>query len=829
MRALVISVMAIVAACAPQVATPTTSPTATATADATAPAPASGSPAPAPAPPPASPGLAVAGLQTLGLGQLRGDWVFVVRETSVADGVRPAPPAVPATGARIQVDVIAMPLDGTDQRIVASYLKSAGGVTLPPSEILPRQFSPDGRRLLLNTPMGIVLLELETGSAGLLTEGRDPVWGYGDRVAFIRGDPGAPRTQTTTWVVAASGGTPFEHICGAALAWTFDGSSCIRPAAGGIVFDSPTQPAQAPGFGWSVAFDSHPSYEVPISVRPAAGVTVLAIASTDLPRGGGGPVQTRTDGPYQHQIEVLSTPGAGHQIVVASESGRLTEVRFAEPRWNPRSDQIVYRIEGSRRMETHIVDANTKQDVIARISGVARAAEWTPNGEQIVYLTHPGTPIGPATEVRAVRPISGRDDRVLMTAPGSSTFTSVATRGYASPTGRVVSSNAGRVAAKPDASARGSKALEAFAADLYGELANEPGNLVFSPYSVAAALAMTRAGAAGETARQMDEVLHADIAGDLDEAMNALDRALARRPGSYTFGSATVPLELETANQLWGQQGVECGQEFLDRLAAYYGAGMRIVDYVNATEDARETINEWVAERTHDRIPELIEKDVLNAYTRLVLTNAIYLNAKWQREFAPAQASAFHRLDGSTTQVPLMRRSGYGGYARGAAHHVVELSYVGGLWMLLIVPDAGSFGVVEQSFGDAEDLGVLTRALRPMHVNLGLPRFEIRSAVKLVPALRALGMPIAFTEQADFSKMSPRVPMLIQDVVHQGFIAVDEQGTEAAAATAVVGGATCGPSEWVDLTVDRPFLFLIRDDETGAILFMGRVLDPGAP
>lgn len=369
-----------------------------------------------------SAGAGVQGLETAGLGTLRGDWVFAVRETYLPETVR------------VRVDVLAAPLapSGTAPapRTVASYVKSAGGVTLPPSEVLPRQFSPDGRRLALNTPMGIVLLELETGSARVLAEGQDPIWGYGERVAFIRGDPSAPRTQTTSWVISASGGTPVEHICGPALAWTYDGSACVRGAAGGIVLDFPGQPTGSPGTGWSIAFDPFSRGEVPLTVRPQPGVTVLAVASTDLPRGGAaqGP---RTDGAHQHQIEVLSTSG-GSQTVVASESGRFTEVRFAEPRWNPRSDQILYRIEGSRRRETHIVDATTKQDVLARISGIARAAEWTPNGEQIVYLTHPDMPVGHATEVRAVRPISGRDDRVLMRADGAAqtTFTSLAARGY---------------------------------------------------------------------------------------------------------------------------------------------------------------------------------------------------------------------------------------------------------------------------------------------------------------------------------------------------------------------------------------------------------------
>lgn len=411
-------ILAISVACSPQIATPTQAPTsASATSVGSSP-----SVAP-PRTPPATPRSMVQGLDTSALGVLRGDWVFAVRETYVPASVS------------VRVEVLAVPLvdQGAASRaptVVAAYLKSAGGVTLPPKEVLPRQFSADGRRLVLGTPAGIVLLELETGAARLLANGQNPVWGSGERIAFVRPDPGSLSGPATTWLVDAAGGTPRESFCGSALAWVFDGSACVRGAAGGIQLESPDAPGMS-AIGWSLAFDSAPAYEVPIAVRPQPGVTVLAVASTDLPAGGAGQ-GPRGDVAYGHRIEVLSTPGAGFRTVVASESGRFTEIRFAEPRWNPRADQILYRIEGSRRRETHVADLGTKQDVVARISGIARAAEWTPNGEQIVYLTDPQNAIGPATEVRAVRPISGRNDRVLLSSGGDvrATFTSIATRAY---------------------------------------------------------------------------------------------------------------------------------------------------------------------------------------------------------------------------------------------------------------------------------------------------------------------------------------------------------------------------------------------------------------
>jgi serpin B len=373
-------------------------------------------------------------------------------------------------------------------------------------------------------------------------------------------------------------------------------------------------------------------------------------------------------------------------------------------------------------------------------------------------------------------------------------------------------------------------AVDAFAADLYAVLARDEGNLVFSPYSAAVALAMTRAGAVGETARQMDAVLHAELVDDLGAAFNAVEQALAERPGKYPQGDQTVELELATANQPWGQVGYEFDQAFLDRLAAHYGAGMQVVDYVEEREAARRAINEWVGDRTRDRIPELVPAGVLNELTRLVLTNAIYLKAPWLHPFAEgaSEAAPFHRLDGSEVTAELMSVGARLRYGRGSDYEAVELPYVGGeLAMTVIAPDEGEFESFEAGL-DAARVGDVLDGLGDAQVRLRLPRFEFRTQAALKPALSELGMPIAFSEQADFSAMSPSgADLLIQEVLHEAFISVDEEGTEAAAATAVLAGVTSAPQLSVDLTVDRAFLFLIRDRESGTTLFMGRVLDPG--
>ncbi|MGH2377311.1 MAG: serpin family protein [Candidatus Limnocylindria bacterium] len=374
-------------------------------------------------------------------------------------------------------------------------------------------------------------------------------------------------------------------------------------------------------------------------------------------------------------------------------------------------------------------------------------------------------------------------------------------------------------------------ALEAFASDLYGVLAREPGNVVFSPYSAAVALAMTRAGAVGKTAQQMDLVLHASAADDLHAGFNALDQSLAQRSGEFRMNEGTYKLELSTANQLFGQRGYAFEAAFLDVLASQYGAGMKLVDYKEeaAREQARAATNDWVSERTRDRIPELIREGVLTHLTRLVLTNAIYLNARWVKPFAAgATVSApFHRLDGSETEAQLMLLDSRINYGRGAGFQAVRLPYLGGLSMIAIVPDAGGFAGFEESLRDGSRLHGVIASLGDAQVKLRMPRFEFRSQAALKPALSELGMPIAFTDDADFSGMSPAGRDLrIADVVHEAFIKVDEEGTEAAAATAVIVEAVSAPLVSAELTIDRPFLFLIRDDATGTLIFMGRVLDP---
>jgi len=370
-------------------------------------------------------------------------------------------------------------------------------------------------------------------------------------------------------------------------------------------------------------------------------------------------------------------------------------------------------------------------------------------------------------------------------------------------------------------------ALEQLGVDLYGVLATEENNLVVSPASIMLALAMTYAGAAGSTAEEMATVLHFDLDdAALHRAFNDLDAILESR--SFDGGEDEGVL-VATANSLWGQQGLPFEQAFLDTLAVNYGAGLRLVDYTAAAEQARVAINEWVAAETNDKITDLIGAGALDELTRLVLVNAVYLDATWESQFDPDSTydGAFILADGNEVTVPLMTQTASFPYAVGDGWQAAQLPYMRNeLGMLLIFPDEGRFSEIEGLLPD----GFITDAtdgLGTVEVELTLPKFEFRTRAGLNPALRQLGMTAAFDPNtADFSKMTAGAQLFISDVIHEAFISVDEEGTEAAAATAVVVGATSAPLETVQLIIDRPFLFALRDLETGALLFLGRVMDP---
>jgi serpin B len=371
----------------------------------------------------------------------------------------------------------------------------------------------------------------------------------------------------------------------------------------------------------------------------------------------------------------------------------------------------------------------------------------------------------------------------------------------------------------------------AFAFDLYRFLRKEKkdSNLFYSPYSISLALAMTYAGARGQTEQQMAQPLHFLPQGRLHPALNRLDLELAQR-GKDAKGKDGNGFRLNIANAIWGQQGYRFLPEFLDLLAENYGSGLRLLDFAADPESSRVTINNWVSDQTEGRIKDLIPKGMIDKITRLVLTNAIYFNAAWSAPFEKSrtQDGAFHLQNGGQVIVPMMRQTTSFGYADGQNYQAVELPYDGReLSMLILLPKAGQFDAFESAL-DAGQANTILKNLKQRQVTLSMPRFKIESEFSLAETLAAMGMPVAFTSEADFSGMDGARSLFISDVVHKAFVSVDESGTEAAAATAVVMKLTSVmPEQPVEVTVDRPFIFVIRDIQTGVILFVGRVANPG--
>jgi serpin B len=365
----------------------------------------------------------------------------------------------------------------------------------------------------------------------------------------------------------------------------------------------------------------------------------------------------------------------------------------------------------------------------------------------------------------------------------------------------------------------------AFALDLYQALREQPGNLFYSPYSISLALAMTYAGARGDTAAQMADVLHFELTQEqLHPAFNKLDETLNRE-----VEGVEQPFQLNIANSIWGQRDFEFEADFLDVLAENYGAGLRLVDFAQAAEAARQQINSWVEEQTQDKIKDLIPEGALDSMTRLVLANAIYFKAAWQSQFdaANTQDAPFTLLDGSQVNAPTMRQTGSMNYAAGDGWQAVELAYEGGRQsMVILLPATGEFEAFEAGL-DAARVAEILGAMQFTSVELALPRFSFESEIQLNELLAAMGMPQAFVpDQADFSGMRALRDLYISAVLHKAFVDVNEEGTEAAAATAVIVSVTSLPVDIQQMQIDRPFIFLIRDIETGSILFAGRVLNP---
>ena len=340
--------------------------------------------------------------------------------------------------------------------------------------------------------------------------------------------------------------------------------------------------------------------------------------------------------------------------------------------------------------------------------------------------------------------------------------------------------------------------MTSLAARLYAAVSREGGNLAISPHSVAVALNLAAYGARGRTRDEIESVV----------------------AGAGQPVEATEWVELSSANRLFGQQGLAWQPEL--------GELLTVVDYAES-EAARAVINRWTSDQTHERIPEIVPHGVLDEETLLVLVNALYLKAAWQDPFREMSTAAadFHLADDTVVQVPTML--GHVGVQVGAGEGwcSARLPYVGGtLAMTIVLPDAGRLADLEALIGE-RDWALVLDAPAYQRLELRLPRFTVRAAARLIEVLVALGMPTAFTDEADFSGLTVDEPLKISEVLHEAFVAVDEEGTEAAAATAVVMQRAGGmPEPPVPFVVDRPFLFVIHEVATGTPLFVGRVEDP---
>ncbi|MGB7538041.1 MAG: serpin family protein [Anaerolineales bacterium] len=368
-----------------------------------------------------------------------------------------------------------------------------------------------------------------------------------------------------------------------------------------------------------------------------------------------------------------------------------------------------------------------------------------------------------------------------------------------------------------------------FAFALYQQLFSGDENLFYSPYSISTALAMTYAGASNRTADQMAQALHYTLPQErLHPAFNKLALELAGRAEAEGLKPGQA-FQLSVANALWGQIDFHFEPDFLDLLARNYAAGMRLVDFTKDPDSVRREINDWVSRETKEKVKDIVPAGVIKDITRLVLANAVYFKAAWQYPFPQdaTQPGEFFLADGTVTQASMMRQQADLRSMQGGGYRAVELPYAGGkLSMLILLPDEGQFTDVESRL-EAGLLDATVDALQDGEVILTLPKFKFEWEAKKLPEdFASLGMTDAFSSAADFSGMTGKPDLFIGAILHKAFVGVDESGTEAAAATVVVMDREALPLSTVDFTIDHPFFFVIRDNPTGAILFLGRVTNP---
>ncbi len=368
------------------------------------------------------------------------------------------------------------------------------------------------------------------------------------------------------------------------------------------------------------------------------------------------------------------------------------------------------------------------------------------------------------------------------------------------------------------------KGNQLFALDLYAQLRQQKGNLFVSPYSISTAMAMTYVGARGDTAAQIAKVFHFTPS---QERLHPAFGALITNQ-YVNYGS-----QFSTANRLWGQKGYGFLDTFVKTTSDYYRAGLQEVDFASATEESRRTINTWVAQKTQDKIQDLLPEGILTSNTKFVLTNAVYFKANWKIPFDKSltEEKPFNVTATQQVQVPMMHHEGeYFGYAELDKLQVLELPYVGErLSMVILLPNQVDGLADLESRLTPENLENWLSSLHEVYdrsagFKVWLPKFKMSSEFKLKEVLSNMGMPVAFRDGvADFSGINSKERLALSEVVHKTFVDVNEEGTEAAAATAVIGATRGGPPSF---RANHPFIFLIRDTQSGSILFLGRVVNP---
>lgn len=366
-----------------------------------------------------------------------------------------------------------------------------------------------------------------------------------------------------------------------------------------------------------------------------------------------------------------------------------------------------------------------------------------------------------------------------------------------------------------------------FALEMYSEINEEGKNLFFSPWSISSALAMTFEGAKGQTREEMKNTLHFQE--------NDLDRRSSFAGLYNTINSGNKEYELNTANALWAQKDYPFLEEFINSNKKYYSAEVTNMDFVSKPEESRKEINKWVEEKTNDKIKDLIPQGMINSITRLVLTNAIYFKGDWKLKFdkTKTKKEEFKVNENTTVQADMMslkEEKDDFKYTENELLQIIELPYKGeNLSMIVLLPKKNLSEIEEQL--SVEKLNSWKQSMHEREVFVYLPKFKFETKYFIAENLSKMGMPTAFSDSsADFTGMFDSTKttenLFISQVIHQAFVQVDEEGTEAAAATAVIMEATSAMPDYIEFRADHPFIFIIQENSTGSILFMGKVTDP---